>query len=256
MKEKKIGETSYDAWAPAGGIWTPWAKPALFVHMEKCQLLGESLGDWKSIDVRWAPEPRRATALIVDLPGLLAARTGVALAAVGYRPVPLYNVTVGARPLVAVEPIGDCLMEGSAALMEMRIAADAPPAFLLDSKRLKPDIIPVPGHFDNRWMVTPQDFPSANMMLSRGIAEVIVVQNDDRLPLEDLAHVLLRWQKSGIRIRTLEAGSTRGVQDITVKEPSMFRKAWYRALALTGFRRNAAGGFGGMIPVPSAGGMG
>jgi hypothetical protein len=256
MKENSAGETSYDAWAPAGGIWTPWAKPALFVHMNKYQLPGDSLGDWRAIDVRWAPEPRRATALIVDIPGLDAARTGVALAAIGYRPVPLYNVTVGAKPLLAVEPIGDCLMEAAAVLAEMRIAADAPPAFLLDSKRLKPDIIPVPGHFDNRWLVTPQDFPSANLMLSRGIGEVIVVQDEDRPPLEDLAHVLLRWQKAGVRIRGLNVKGTRGAEDIVVKEPSMFRRAWYRATVLAGFRRNAAGGFGGVIPLPSAGGMG
>jgi hypothetical protein len=256
MRDSKAGETSYDAWAPAGGVWSPWAKPALFVQMHEIQMLSDSLGDWRAIDIRWAPEPRRATALVIDLPGLEAARTGVALAAIGYRPVPLYNVTVGSRPLVAVAPIRDCLMQASAALTEMRIAADAPPAFLLDSKRLKPDILPVPGHFDNRWMVTPQDFPSANLMLSRGIAEVIVVQNDDRPPLEDLAHVLLRWQKAGIRIRSLDAGDTRGAQEITIKEPSMFRKAWYRVMILAGFRRNAAGGFGGVIPVPSSGGMG
>jgi hypothetical protein len=104
--------------------------------------------------------------------------------------------------------------------------------------------------------VTPQDFPSANLMLSRGIGEVIVVQDEDRPPLEDLAHVLLRWQKAGIRIRGLNVKTSRGPEDITVKEPSMFRKAWYRVRALAGFRRNAAGGFGGVIPVPSAGGMG
>ena len=36
----------------------------------------------------------------------------------------------------------------------------------------------------------------------------------------------------------------------------MFRRAWYRALTLSGLRRNNAGGFGAVIPMPSSGGYG
>ena len=40
---------------------------------------------------------------------------------------------------------------------------------------------------------------------------------------------------------------------IQVSRPSQFRGLWYRFLAMLGFKRNPLGGFGGEIPVPSAG---
>ena len=79
---------------------------------------------------------------------------------------------------------------------------------------MQPAVPPGPGTFDNRWVVFPQDFPSAAFLRSRGVAEVLLIQAGAQ-PQEDLAHVLLRWQQGG--------------------------------------PRNNAGGFGAVIPVRSGG---
>lgn len=254
MNDEKLSERCYAVWAPAGSAWSAWAKPALFVHLGKCRADADTLGDWRAVDVRWAPDTRRQTAILVELPAATAVRVGLALAAIGYRPVPLYNVTVGAKPLIDVGPIGDCLIEATPILGEQRIADDAPPAFLLDSRRMTPHLPSAPGHFDNRWIVTPQDFPSANLMLSRGISEVLLVRDEDGAVREDLAHVLPRWQSAGIRVRGVNV-TRAGAEpaELVVRKPTGFRRAWYRVLAFAGLRRNAAGGFGAIIPHPSSG---
>jgi hypothetical protein len=54
------------------------------------------------------------------------------------------------------------ICNASARLKEMSFAADAPSAFILDSLRLH-GTHPIGTYmFDNRWMVFPQDFPSAS----------------------------------------------------------------------------------------------
>jgi hypothetical protein len=45
-------------------------------------------------------------------------------------------------------------------------------------------------------------------------------------------------------------------QPLQVRKPSKFRHLWYRALVLLRLRRNSAGGFGSVIPMPSSGGHG
>jgi hypothetical protein len=69
--------------------------------------------------------------------------------------------------------------------------------------------------------------------------------------------VLLRWQQAGIQILACGINDTNQPAPITVNRPSNFRALWYLALVLAGFRRNSAGGFGGVIPMPaSSGGFG
>lgn len=131
----------------------------------------------------------------------------------------------------------------------MRLRADATPAFLLDADRMK-DPAPPPGKFDNRWMVFPQDFPSAAFLRSRGIGRVLVVQEGEK-PREDLSHVLLRWQRGGIQL-SIAAPDGAGERPLTVQPPSRFRRAWYRVLATMGLSRSNVGGFGAIIPVATA----
>jgi hypothetical protein len=114
------------------------------------------------------------------------------------------------------------------------------------------DVKPSPGKFDNRWLTFPQDFPSANLLIARGISTVIVIQPKTGQPAEDLAHVLRRWQDAGISIQTAASEST-AAEPIEVKRPARFRRLWYGVLALMGLMSNSAGGFGGVIPHPSSG---
>jgi hypothetical protein len=125
---------------------------------------------------------------------------------------------------------------------------DAPPVFLIDGRRLSGERMPSPGLFDNRWVVLPQDFPSAVFMASQRIDRVLVIQSHSGQPADDLAHVLLRWQEGRIRIATARIGSP--AAEIQVARPSWFKFAWQTLMVTAGLRPNAAGGFGSVVPVP------
>src|SRR6185436_17692744 len=104
--------------------------------------------------------------------------------------------------------------------------------------------------FDNRWVVFPQDFPSAARLLASGLRRVLLVQEGRSTPRTDLAHVLLRWQLAGLEIQALDFASGEQAKTIVVAKPSRFRALGYRALVALGLRKNSAGGFGGMVPMP------
>jgi hypothetical protein len=251
-------EEAYSIWAPSDSAWSQWAKPTLFAQTANIEVV-EGVTKWHSIDTSAVPAPQADTALIIDLPGPDSTDWGLALAQRGYRPVPLYNACLypgidRSKALVDVTPILEAVKWGTLPLQRMQIAPNAAPAFLLDADRCR-NRFPTGGRFDNRWVVFPQDFPSANFLLSRGIRRVILVQEDDKSQI-DLAHVLLRWQEAGIRILVLPFLATGPPREITVAKPSGFRTLLYRALALMGLRRNSAGGFGSIVPEPSAGGAG
>ncbi|HEX7181107.1 MAG TPA: hypothetical protein VF756_04640 [Thermoanaerobaculia bacterium] len=247
------GSELFDIWAPADSVWSHWAKPVLFAEWEPTHPDAPPT-------VLTLPELSlsldRHTAVIVDLPGMDSVLTGLALAREGLRPVPLFNGAHHDAAVVNTRTILHLLKEGAGVLAGLAFSPDAPPAFLIDSKRLSPGSSPQPGKFDNRWMVFPQDFPSANFLKSRQIHRVLLLESGDQpQPAADLAHVLLRWQEAGLEIYA--AGPTGdNMRELRVERPSSFRLAWYRALALTGFRRNSAGGFGSIIPQPSSSGSG
>jgi hypothetical protein len=150
-------------------------------------------------------------------------------------------------------PIVELIEQAATYLERLVIPPDAPPAFLLDADRLRCRAPPGPGHFDNRWMTFPQDFPSANFLLAQAIQSVLLVQAQPNQPQEDLAHVLLRWQEGGLRLRVVSPGAGNVPQPIEVRRPHLFRWAWHRALVTLGLRRNSAGGFGAVVPQPSSG---
>jgi len=247
----------YAIWAPAESEWSQWAKPTLFAQGGYIEV--KDADALRTVDTNAVPGPAPDIALIVDLPDGDSVQWGVALAQRGYRPVPLYNACQypgidRSKALVDVTRIVDEIGQGTSAVMRAQIAPNAPPAFLLDADRCR-NRFPVAGRFDNRWLVFPQDFPSANYLLSRGVKRIILVQESDT-PQTDLAHVLLRWQEAGMKILVqpfLAAGLPR---EITVGRPSGFRTLLYRALATVGLRRNSTGGFGGIVPEPSSSGWG
>lgn len=247
------GSELFDLWAPADSVWSHWAKPVLFAEWSPAQ-------PDQPPAVLTLPELHlaldRNTAVVVDLPGLDSVLTGLALAREGLRPVPLFNGAHHAAAVVDTGTILRLLQEGADTLAGLAFSPDAPPAFLLDSKRLSPGASPQPGKFDNRWMVFPQDFPSANFLKSREIHRVLLLESGGQpQPAADLAHVLRRWQEAGLQIYA--ADPTGGnMRELHVEKPSSFRLAWYRALAVVGLRRSSAGGFGSVIPHPSSGGSG
>lgn len=252
-------EQVFGVWAPPGIAWSEWVKPVLFAHMRTDLSCPQDAHPQP--DVSWAPPADGNSAIVVDLPGAAGVWMGMALAGQGYRPVPLYNAAPGPEqslsgaPVAVVEvwPIVAALHAGAAILRELPLAEDAPPVFLLDAERRSGRGVIAPGRFDNRSVSFPTDFPSANVLLSRGIIRAVLVQQHGSQPEADLAHTLRRWQDAGIAI-SLEALEIPGApRPIVVSRPSMYRWIWHRILTLAGLRRNALGGFGGTLPEPSSG---
>jgi len=244
-------EAIFQIWAPPNAIWSPWAKPVLFAHVEY-----PTGPDVPAADVRWADRADGSTALVLDVPGTDAVAMAVPLARAGYRPVPLFNAcpsTGGEITLVEVKPIVQTLVWASPELLAVGLAFDAPPVFLLDSNRRTGLLSPAPGLFDNRSISLPTDFPSANLLLSRGIRRVVLVQAVSQSPQADLSHTLRRWQDGGIEIFSKALDRADPADRIIVQTPRAFRTLWYNLLATIGLRSSPLGGFGGILPVPSAG---
>lgn len=246
-------EELFDIWAPADVVWSVWVKPVLFAQQTIARDDMSSPDEWLNLDCTWAPGAHENTAVIVDLAGRQSMLVGLALAARGYRPVPLYNACSGVSAVVPMEPILDLIARGATYLAGLFLSDDAPPAFLLDADRLRGSGPPAPGRFDNRWLVFPQDFPSANFLRSRAIHAVLLVQSQPDQPQSDLAHVLLRWQLAGLPLHVVAPVAGAAPQPLQVRRPRLFRSMWQRALASIGLRRNSVGGFGAIVPQPSSG---
>jgi hypothetical protein len=198
------------------------------------------------------PDGREHTAIVLELRGSDAVKSGLSLAERGYRPVPVYNTTHGHQAVVDSERIAAALVAGAEKLKEMRFKETAPPVFLLDAHRMPPGTPPAEGKFDNRWLVFPQDFPSATLLRSRGIEKAILVQEGARVR-DDLAHVLLRWQQGGITLSIASPTGDESIRPLVVSKPPFYRRAWYRVLTAMRLRRNSVGGFGAIVPIATSG---
>lgn len=245
------GETLFRMWAPEESVWARWAKPVVFAQLRPA-LPMRPWPDWSTWDLSWAP-PAGDTAIVVNLRGDESVLTGLALTARGYRPVPLYNACSDLAELVDTTSIMAALVMGAEHLQRANLPADAPPVFLLDAGRSGSGALPVPGRFDNRWIVFPQDFPSANFLLSRGLRTVLLVERASERMDRDLAHVMLRWEEGGVQLMLKDPVVPEPARPIKAPRPLYFRSALARVLVAAGLRRNSAGGFGAVIPEPSSG---
>jgi len=265
------GQELFKTWASSDSAWSQWVSPALFAQIA---CTDGAAADGVDVPVpTWQEEKASPeSAVIVDLPGADSIRLAMALAKLGYWPVPIINASPGPVGLqlnflpqpanvtpqsIVVLDMSSLVREiciGTAFLQKLTFASDAPPVFILDALRLR-GINPIRDDmFDNRWMVFPQDFPSARCLTEKKIKRVTLVQTEKAHPLEDLSHVLLRWQEAGIEIFAGASGDTNAPSRITVSKPSRFKASWYRALATVGLRRSSVGGFGSFIPETSAAG--
>jgi len=254
LSQQVSSEDAYKVWTPEDVPWSPWVKPILFTQVGEVTGTLNLLGEWQQTDMNGIPPASKKKAVVVDLSGVESVRVGMGLAARGYRPVPLYNARSGFSSVVNMTPILRALVEATQELERLSIGADAPPTFLIDADRLRG--LASPGLLDNRWMVFPQDFPSALFLQARQIEHVILVRQHSDWPQEDLMHILARWQEAGIGIWRTVPESISPPERMTVVRPSQFRSLWYRALAIMGLRRNNAGGFGSIVPEPSSSGSG
>ena len=245
------GEKAFGAWTRPDVSWSDWAKPVAFVTTLGAAPAAETPAPALTITL----DP--TTAVIVDLPGAEAVAAGLLLAERGCCPVPLFNGTAGPSPVIDVEPISRALLAGADRVRDLPIAPTAPPAFLLDSRRMAAGAV-APGKYDNRWVALPQDFPSGALLANRGIRSVGLVRRGGLGIPPDLAHVMARWAEFGIRVGVTNVDSGERADDVRVPKPSRFKLAWYAAIALLGLRRSNVGGFGARVPeqTASSGGYG
>ena len=196
------------------------------------------------------------TLIISELPGLNSVELALMLARRGWRPVPLFNGTHDSNAEIKQGDLIKAMTAATDELGRIDIPLEAPPVFLLDAGRRGRRSSPPPGTFDNRWIVFPQDFPSGNLLLSRGYENALIVMNNGITLADDLTHVLRRWQEAGMTISHDNIDTSSPPQVFDVPTPSRFRNLFYRVLAAMGMHRNSAGGFGSRVPVPSQGGGG
>jgi hypothetical protein len=255
MKPREI----YQLWAPRASPWSPWVKPVLLASLAEPGA-PEGPPPPAVAGLPWAPPADGASIVVCDLPGPLSVAVGLALAVGrGFRPVPLFNALPvppedrwKALPAVDVWPIVGALAACAPLLGALGLADDAPPVFLLDSLR-GTGRVHAEG-FDNRSVSLPTDFPSATVLLSRGVRQALLVQPEGVAIQADLAHTLRRWQEAGVAILIVAPEQTGPPLPLEVPRPALFRLLWYSLLATMGLRRAPLGGFGGFLPTDSAGG--
>lgn len=245
----------FAAWAPSESPWSNWIKPALFSHLPRdIPFAAES----EPIDLSWVPEPDSRTAIVVDLPGAASVQMGIALAKLGYRPVPIFNAipqppSSTGSGVVRLDEILAALMSGAETLRATSIAVDAPPAFLIDADREATHNPPIAGAFDNRSVVFTTDFPSAARLAGNRIERAILVRERAEGLGVDLQNALQPWQRHGIQLCAKWLSSTGGSFPLRLPRRRLWAGIWIRLRVYTRFRRNAAGEFGEFIPHAATG---
>ena len=256
-------------WAPEDATWSPWVKPVLFAYLDEdhASQTPPSPPPWIEERIvaplhafpRTAPgveHPYRSapglqdTALVLDLSGAAGVRVGAGLARHGFRPVPLYNAIPGGGSVISYDEVMESLAATAGSLSGL--LQDAPPAFLLDRRRMGRDARLDPGKYDNRSFAFASDFPSAKTLRRAGIRRVALVQREEDRPAPDLGPILFTWQEHGIEILLVRTDEERPVEALRIAKPGLFRTLdlWFQRIQL---RRRDDGAFGGVIPKPSGG---
>lgn len=266
----------FQLWAPPDVVWSQWVKPVIFAQELRPTAHPPSAADHNVLkhggregqrpggELEQTPAQGntlatlpldQATALVIDLPGAEAIDIGLRLMAKGLRPLPLFNTCNGNAAVVNVNAIIAGLQQGAITLQQHPLPVNAPPAFLLDSRRNHILLPPKPGDFDNRWLVFPYDFPSATFLGSQGIKRVILLY--DTLA-EDLSHVLQRWQEGGVTILTQRWSNPSPLEPYAPRRPRYFRQLWYAVLISLahGLHYSNVGGFGAVRMRPEQGRVG
>lgn len=190
-----IGKEIYKIYAPACAKWAEWARPVPFVAIDTYNR--KQIRDWLDRKVIFIKQHEKDTAIFIDLPGKESIETGISLAHIGYRPIPLFNGTneqIGSQATTNTYLIESALINGAEKLKNISLENNANPAFLLDSLRTiryraKESI------FDNSWDLYKQDIPTAKYFKENGIYKIIVVGETIQ---RDLRKIFFEFQDSGI----------------------------------------------------------
>ena len=194
MTNKEI----YKIWAPDKKRWVDWVRPVPFINIDDSSSRKEFI-DYRIPSINYLKEVLNDTALIIDIPGIASIKEGIALAKLGYRPIPIFNGTdppIGTISTTNNQIIKPLLIWGAFELKNIKLKNDAPPVFLLDQNRLNRYKINN-GIFDNSWDIYDGDLPSPKYLLENGINKIIVRSN---FQAKDLQKILYKWKKNNIKI--------------------------------------------------------
>ena len=194
MTNKEI----YKIWAPDKKRWVDWVRPVPFINIDDSSSRKEFI-DYRIPSINYLKELLNDTALIIDIPGIDSIKEGIALARLGYRPIPIFNGTdppIGTISTTNNQIIKPLLIWGAFELKNIKLKNDAPPVFLLDQNRLN-RYKRNNGIFDNSWDIYDGDLPSPKYLLENGINKIIVRSN---FQAKDLRKILYKWQKNNIKI--------------------------------------------------------
>lgn len=194
MDRKEI----YKIWAPRDCKWSTWVRPVPFVGIDSSYQNHEWI-DYTIPTIRYLTGYQSDTVIILDIDGIDSIKEGIALAKLGYCPVPIFNGTnppQGTKGTTDNQRIEPVLVWGAQELQKIKRVNHAAPVFLLDANRLNRYKVN-PSIFDNSWDIYPQDIPSPHYFLKQGITKIIVRGNQLH---PDLSKVLYKYQKNYIQI--------------------------------------------------------
>lgn len=213
------GKDIFKMWSPVGVKWVDWIRPVPFIDISDFHK-NNKVVDFTIPNIQYISKRQDDTAIILDLPSHDSIEEGLALAKLGYRPIPIYNgtqVQPGAMALVD-NHLEHALVWGAYTLQKMKLKNDAPPAFLLDSNRTHQFKMKATA-FDNSWDIYEQDLPSAEYLLRNGINKIIV--RGDILE-RDVIKVLFNFQKKGLTI--FLSNGYEELKEVTIKAPRRKQK--------------------------------
>lgn len=265
-------EALFAAWAPPDASpWSAYMRPTLFAALDGMPAEHRGPRGSPGFEVATAPRQKPAwvdgrTAILLELPGPMSVAYGAWLARVArMQPVATFNNWPHAREVGDATATLAALLHYATWMREARERWEGPaaPVFLLDDLRLGART-PKPGDFDNRYYLLDSDLPTPAILARQGIERVVYVHPPRRPDAPPDAHdemddmnPYLRQLAKRLRLEQVEARldgwglaepralevKPRDTPFNTVSDP-----------AFHGFRRNAAGGFGVIVPEPSQGG--
>ena len=193
MIEKEI----FKMWAPLNTKWVDWIKPVAFTTIKDFHK-NNQIVNFTIPNINYINKLQNNIAIILDCPYHYSIEESIALAKIGFRPIPIYN---GVKPQFGVISLIDTNLEealvwGALKLQEIKLSNDSPPVFLLDSNRTN-RFKTTPSIFDNSWDLYDQDLPSADYFLKNNINKIIVKSNKLQ---NDLSKILFKFQEKGIVI--------------------------------------------------------
>ena len=209
------GRDIFKIWAPSGAKWVDWVRPLPFISINY-NLKTYEFCDFTIPKISYINNFLEDTAIIIDIPSYESIKEGIAIAKLGFRPIPLYNGTneqEGAMANVNNHAIEIALIWGALELKKIELINNAPPVFLLDSNRthrLKMN----DSVFDNSWDIYAQDIPSAEYFIRNGIKKIIV--RGDCIQ-KDLRKILYKFQKEKIKI--LFTNGYEEPKEVKIKKP-------------------------------------